>query len=69
MESPNFLLILAWEAFGLALVAVAVLLFQNRKMRSLVNKLQARMHELVGDLKKSRDELNKKPPVREETYL
>lgn len=69
MESPNFLLILAWEAFGLAMVAVAVLLFQNRKMRSLVNKLQERMHELVGDLKKSREELSKKPPAREETYL
>ena len=53
MESPNFLLILAWEAFGLAMVAVAVLLFQNRKMRSLVNKLQERMHELVGDLKRA----------------
>ncbi len=69
MESPNFFLILAWEAFGIAMVAVAVLLFQNRKMRSLVNKLQERMHELVNDLKKSREEVGKKPPVREETYL
>ncbi|RYZ94902.1 MAG: hypothetical protein EOO68_19450 [Moraxellaceae bacterium] len=69
MESPSFFLIIAWEAFGLAMVAVVVLSFQNRKMRSLMNKLQERMHELVGDLKKAREELNKKPPAREETYV
>ncbi|MEY4588917.1 MAG: hypothetical protein RL497_993 [Pseudomonadota bacterium] len=68
-SSPNFLLVLALEAFGLALVAVVVLLFQNRKMRSLLNKLQGRMHELVDDFKKNREEQLKKPTAREETYL
>lgn len=69
MESPNFFLVLAWEAFSIALAIVAVLLFQNRKMRSLLNKLQERMHELVDDLKKHREEPVKKPVVREDTYL
>jgi DNA repair exonuclease SbcCD ATPase subunit len=69
MESPNFYLILAWEAFTVALAIAAVLLFQNRKMRSLINKLQTRMHELVEDIKKAREEPAKKAPAREDSYL
>jgi hypothetical protein len=69
MESPNFMLVIAWEAFGLAMVVVAVLLFQNRKMHSLVEKLQARMHELVGELKKSREESGNKPAGQDSNYM
>ncbi len=68
MESPNILLIIAIEALVLALVTVVVLLFQNRKLRGVMRKLQTRMHELVDDLKKARQDGDKKNE-KSESYL
>jgi uncharacterized protein YoxC len=68
MDSPNLMLIIACEVLAIAVIAVAVLVFQNRKLRGVMKKLQERMHELVEDLKKARAEPRKKTDASD-TYI
>ena len=71
MEAPSLSTIVMLEALAVSLLAVAILVFQNRKMRGLEQKLQARMHELVEDLKKARSEPKTAPPppAKVESYV
>ena len=68
METSSLTLVLTLEALAVAIVAIVVLGLQNHKMRALAQKLQARMHELVDDLKKARSE-PKAPPPKPENYV
>lgn len=71
MEAPSLTTIIALEALAVTLMVVVVLVLQNRKMRELVQKLQARLQELVSDIKKLRGEPKAPPPApaKPETYV
>lgn len=72
MGGASFIVIVVLEALALSALFIAFLLLRNRKLRRLVERLQAKMEELVVQLREARRKAKTPPAAPEpepESYM